>query len=173
MIHCMVCCVLPLAVSDDPQWQLQDVSLDKWVWSTLILTDLIVALKYRYYTDTDITWHNISGLNNLQGKAALFQKLLVIITKVLKMMMAVSSLLAASQEYSKRIKRPSRGWRRWVQRSLRRSHAMRWCLPCSSTPLSASLSLLSPPSCISSTTSKNIRSTFQNTLSSSFSGRIG
>ena len=29
MIHCMVCCVLPLAVSDDPQWQLQDVSMDK------------------------------------------------------------------------------------------------------------------------------------------------
>lgn len=30
MIHCMVCCVLPLAVSDDPQWQLQDVSMDKF-----------------------------------------------------------------------------------------------------------------------------------------------
>merc|ERR1719410_241262 len=30
LIHCMVCCVLPLAVSDDPQWQLQDVSIDKF-----------------------------------------------------------------------------------------------------------------------------------------------
>jgi len=30
LIHCMVCCVLPLAVSDDPQWQLQDVSLEKF-----------------------------------------------------------------------------------------------------------------------------------------------
>ena len=29
LIHCMVCCVLPLAVSDDPQWQLQDVSIAK------------------------------------------------------------------------------------------------------------------------------------------------
>ena len=29
LIHCMVCCVLPLAVSDNPQWQLQDVSIDK------------------------------------------------------------------------------------------------------------------------------------------------
>ena len=26
----MVCCVLPLAVSDNPQWQLQDVSIDKF-----------------------------------------------------------------------------------------------------------------------------------------------
>jgi len=30
MIHCMVCCVLPLAVSDDPQWQMQDVDLAKF-----------------------------------------------------------------------------------------------------------------------------------------------
>merc|ERR1712083_608527 len=30
MIHCMVCCVLPLAVSDDPQWQMQDVDLEKF-----------------------------------------------------------------------------------------------------------------------------------------------
>merc|ERR1719410_3122086 len=30
LIHCMVCCVLPLAVSDDPQWQLQDVSITKF-----------------------------------------------------------------------------------------------------------------------------------------------
>jgi len=30
MIHCMVCCVLPLAVSDDPQWQMQDIDLERF-----------------------------------------------------------------------------------------------------------------------------------------------
>jgi len=30
LIHCMVCCVLPLAVSDDPQWQLQDITMDRF-----------------------------------------------------------------------------------------------------------------------------------------------
>jgi hypothetical protein len=27
MIHCMVCCVLPLAVSDDPHCQLNEINL--------------------------------------------------------------------------------------------------------------------------------------------------
>lgn len=30
MIHCMVCCVLPLAVSDDPQCQMKDIDLDRF-----------------------------------------------------------------------------------------------------------------------------------------------
>jgi len=34
MIHCMVCCVLPLAVSEDPQWHMQDVDLEKYREST-------------------------------------------------------------------------------------------------------------------------------------------
>jgi hypothetical protein len=29
MIHCMVCCVLPLAVSDDPHCQLNEINLGK------------------------------------------------------------------------------------------------------------------------------------------------
>ena len=132
---------------------------------TLSLTDIkvafnLLAILINFYLD----------LNNPQEKAAWCLKHLVITIKVLNMMMEVSSLLAASQEYSRRTKRPSRGWRHWVLRNVRRSLAMRWCWPCSSTRLSASQSRPSQPSCISFTTLRSIKNIFLNTLLSSFLG---
>ncbi len=56
MIHCMVCCVLPLAVSDDPHCQLNEINLGEMdgIDGSIHFSLLVGSLKVQKGVPCDI-----------------------------------------------------------------------------------------------------------------------
>ena len=68
MIHCMVCCVLPLAVSDDPQWQMQDIDLNKFKKRTTTEDSGIGDTNNSFENDDGINLHSFGSITRILKK---------------------------------------------------------------------------------------------------------
>jgi hypothetical protein len=58
MIHCMVCCVLPLAVSDDPHCQLNEINLGEMdgIDGSIHISLLVGSLRFEKACHVTLLW---------------------------------------------------------------------------------------------------------------------